>query len=134
MANNLYTAADDQQEMTVIDEALLRQKQAFSHDPYLSAQTRINDLTKLKVAILEHQDKLVQALSKDFGCRSVDDSKMGDLLPTIMGINYSIKHIKKWMKPSKRHVGLLFQPAKAFVMYQPLGVVGIITPWNYPLF
>lgn len=134
MANNLYTAADDQQEMTVIDEALLRQKQAFSQDPYLSAQTRINDLTKLKVAILEHQDKLVQALSKDFGCRSVDDSKMGDLLPTIMGINYSIKHIKKWMKPSKRHVGLLFQPAKAFVMYQPLGVVGIITPWNYPLF
>lgn len=134
MANNLYTAADDQQEMTVIDEALLKQKQAFSHDPYLSAQTRINDLTKLKVAILEHQDKLVHALSKDFGCRSVDDSKMGDLLPTIMGINYSIKHIKKWMKPSKRHVGLLFQPAKAFVMYQPLGVVGIITPWNYPLF
>ncbi|MFT7008763.1 MAG: coniferyl-aldehyde dehydrogenase [Colwellia sp.] len=86
----------------------------------MSAETRINDLTKLKIAILDHQEQLVQALSKDFGCRSIDDSKMGDLLPTIMGINYSIKHINKWMKASKRHVGLLFQAAKSFVMYQPL--------------
>jgi len=134
MASNLYSASDDQQEISVVDEALVLQKVAFVNDPYLSAQTRIDDLVKLKAVILEHQEALVQALSKDFGCRSVDDSKMGDLMPTIMGINYAIKHIKKWMKPSKRHVGVLFQPAKAFVMYQPLGVVGIITPWNYPLF
>ncbi len=98
------------------------------------AQTRIDDLVKLKMVILEHQEALAEALSKDFGCRSVDDSKMADLMPTVMGINYAIKHINKWMKPSKRHVGVLFQPAKAFVMYQPLGVVGIITPWNYPVF
>lgn len=134
MANNLYTAADDEQEISLIDEALLQQKKAFANDPYLSAQARIDDLTKLKAAILEHQEQLLQALSKDFGCRSVDDSKMGDLMPTLMGINYAIKHIKRWMKPSKRHVGVLFQPAKAFVMYQPLGIIGIITPWNYPLF
>ena len=134
MASNLYSAADDKQEIGNIDEALVLQKEAFVNDPYLSAQSRIADLTQLKSTILEYQEQLVQALSKDFGCRSVDDSKMGDLMPTIMGINYAIKHIKKWMKPSKRHVGVLFQPAKAFVMYQPLGVVGIITPWNYPLF
>lgn len=134
MANNLYTEADDQQEIAAVDEILISQKQAFAAQPYLSAQERIDDLLKLKAAVLEHQEELVQAMSKDFGCRSVDDSKMGDLMPTIMGINYAIKHVKKWMKPSKRHVGVLFQPAKAFVMYQPLGVIGIITPWNYPLF
>lgn len=134
MASNLYSESDDQQEINLIDETLLLQKKAFVNEPYLSAQARIDDLVRLKATILEHQEALVQALSKDFGCRSVDDSKMGDLMPTIMGINYAIKHIKKWMKPSKRHVGVLFQPAKAFVMYQPLGVVGIITPWNYPLF
>ncbi len=135
MANNLYSAADDQQEIHLVDEALLLQKAAFVNDPYLSAQTRIDDLVKLKTVVLAHQEDLVQAMSKDFGCRSVDDSKMGDLMPTILGgINYAIKHIKKWMKPSKRHVSVLFQPAKAYVMYQPLGVVGIITPWNYPLF
>lgn len=134
MANNLYSAADDQHEIKLVDNALLLQKKAFANTPYLSAKARIEDLIKLKTAILAHQDELLQALSKDFGCRSVDDSKMGDLMPTIMGINYAIKHIKNWMKPSKRHVGIIFQPAKAFVMYQPLGVVGIITPWNYPLF
>jgi len=134
MANNLYSATGDQQEIHLVDEALLLQKAAFVNDPYLSAQTRIDDLVKLKTVVLAHQEDLVQAMSKDFGCRSVDDSKMGDLMPTILGINYAIKHIKKWMKPSKRHVGVLFQPAKAYVMYQPLGVVGIITPWNYPLF
>ena len=134
MANNPYSATEDQHEINLVDDTLLLQKQAFASDVYLSAQARINDLTQLKTAILSHQEQLVQALSKDFGCRSVDDSKMGDLMPTIMGINYAIKHIKKWMKPSKRHVGVLFQPAKAFVMYQPLGVIGIITPWNYPLF
>lgn len=134
MASNLYTFTEDQQEINAIDEILIAQKQAVASQPYLLAQTRIDDLKKLKLALLKNQESLIQALSKDFGCRSVDDSKMGDLMPTIMGINYSIKHIKKWMKPSKRHVGLLFQPAKAFVMYQPLGVIGIITPWNYPLF
>jgi coniferyl-aldehyde dehydrogenase len=134
MASNLYSASDDQQEICLVDEVLPMQKSAFSKDPYLSAQTRIDDLVKLKAVIIEHQEALVQAMSKDFGCRSVDDSKIGDLMPTIMGINYAIKHIKKWMKPSKRHVSVLFQPAKAFVMYQPLGVIGIITPWNYPIF
>lgn len=134
MANNVYTSADDQQEITSTDDALILQKQEFAKQPYLSAQARIDDLLTLKSAILEYQEELVQALSKDFGCRSADDSKMGDLMPTIMGINYAVKNIKKWMKPSKRHVGVLFQPAKAFVMYQPLGVIGIITPWNYPLF
>jgi len=134
MANNPYSAAEDQHEISLVDDTLLLQRKAFASDVYLSAQARINDLTQLKTAILAHQEQLVQALSKDFGCRSVDDSKMGDLMPTIMGINYAIKQIKKWMKPSKRHVGVLFQPAKAFVMYQPLGVIGIITPWNYPLF
>jgi len=134
MANNHYTAAEDQQQITAINETLSLQQQAFAQHPYLAANERIADLQKLKQALLTQQDALVAALSQDFGCRSVDDSKMGDLMPTIMGINYAIKHIKKWMKPAKRHVGLLFQPAKAFVMYQPLGVIGIITPWNYPLF
>lgn len=134
MAGNLYSEADDQQELKLIDEALILQQTAFRQAPYLPAQTRIDDLIKLKAAIIEYQDEMLQALSADFGCRSIDDSKMGDLMPTLMGINYAIKHIKKWMKPSKRHVGILFQPAQAFVMYQPLGVIGIITPWNYPLF
>lgn len=133
MTSNLYSTSDDQQEISLIEEIILLQKKTFQDNPYLSAEVRIDDLKSLKEAILEKQDDLIEALSKDFGERSFDESKMGDILPTVMGINYAIKRIKKWMKPSKRHVGILFQPAKAYVMYQPLGVIGIITPWNYPV-
>lgn len=134
MASNTYTQEQDIQFIADIDSALKSQKLAFEKAPYLDAAARINDLKQLKSALLSHQDELIEALSEDFSCRAAGDSKMGDLMPTLMGIDYAIKRIKKWMKPSKRHVGVLFQPAKAYVMYQPLGVVGIITPWNYPLF
>ena len=54
-------------------------------------------------------------------------------MPSLHGIHYAAKRVKKWMKPARRAVGLQFQPASA-VVYQPLGVVGVIVPWNYPLF
>ena len=54
-------------------------------------------------------------------------------MPTVSQINYQLKNVRRWMKPERRHVGAAFQPAKAFVQYQPLGVVGIIAPWNYPI-
>ncbi len=134
MADNLYTQADDEQQISKIDKILLAQQRAFQEKPYPSVHSRIQDLSKLKTSILAYQESLVQALTQDFGCRSAGDSNMADILPTVMAINYAIKHVKKWMKYSKRHVGILFQPAQAYVMYQPLGVVGIITPWNYPVF
>ncbi|WP_448213766.1 coniferyl aldehyde dehydrogenase [Colwellia sp. MEBiC06753] len=134
MAENTYTQAQDDSLIEQIDQLFDLQKQAFRGTPYPSVEARIEALQKLKAAMLSHQDALVDALNSDFGCRSVDDSKMADLMPTLMAIDYAIKHVKKWMKPSKRHVGMLFQPAKAYVMYQPLGVIGIITPWNYPLY
>lgn len=134
MADNTYTAEQDQVEISRIDEALQAQKAAFEQQRFPSYQQRISDLTALKQAIVSFQQPLVEALSQDFGCRSIDDSKIADIMPTVMGINYAMKQLKKWMKPSKRHVGVAFQPAKAYVTYQPLGVVGIITPWNYPIF
>jgi coniferyl-aldehyde dehydrogenase len=134
MADNLYTADYDSNQQQKIDTLFQLQKIAYAKDPYPEYQSRISKLQSLKQAIIANQDKLVAALSEDFGCRSADDSKLGDIMPTIMGINYAIKKLKKWMRPSKRHIGPLFRPAKAFVMYQPLGVVGIVTPWNYPVF
>lgn len=59
---------------------------------------------------------------------------MAEILPSVEGIRYAVNHIKKWMKPSRRKVGLIFQPARAGVIFQPLGVVGIIVPWNYPVY
>jgi len=115
-------------------EALKQQKAYFLNHMQPSYQQRIKDLKALKYLLLNNQQAFIEAMSQDFGHRSEDDSKIGDILTTIMGINYSIKQLKSWMKPDKKHVGILFQPAKAKVIYQPKGVVGIIAPWNYPLF
>jgi coniferyl-aldehyde dehydrogenase len=110
------------------------QKKYFAGVPFPSYEQRIDDLQALKKLLLDNQQDFINALAEDFGHRSADDTKIGDLLTTVSGINYSIKRLKKWMKPQRKHVGILFQPGKAEVIYQPKGVVGIITPWNYPFF
>jgi len=134
MASNHYSAQYDEQQKQLINDIFQQQKIAYQQQPYPQYSERITKLQTLKQAILSHQTELIEALAADFNHRSSDDSKLGDILPTIMGINYAIKHLKGWLKPAKRQVGILFQPAKAQVVYQPLGVVGIVTPWNYPIF
>jgi coniferyl-aldehyde dehydrogenase len=134
MANNLYSAEYEQQQIILLEQILNQQKQAFVKHKYPTLDERKTQLLALKRAIIHYQAELISALSEDFGHRASDDSKLGDILPTIMGINYTLKHLRRWMKPSKRQVGMLFQPATAYVMYQPLGVIGIVTPWNYPVF
>ena len=117
-----------------LDDVLESKKAQFNTAPYRGYEQRINDLKALKSLVLSNQQAFIDAMSDDFGHRSTDDSITGDILTTISGINYSIKKLRSWMRPSRRHIGLLFQPASGKVFYQPLGVVGIITPWNYPLF
>lgn len=117
-----------------VKECFELQKCYFSSEPYRSYDDRVKDLKKLKRLLLDNQDDFVEALNKDFGSRSADDTKIGDIITTISGINYTIKNLKSWMKPKKRKVDLLFQPAKASILFQPLGVVGVVVPWNYPVF
>jgi len=84
--------------------------------------------------LLEHQGALVEAIDQDFGGRSADETLLAELMPSVQGIRHAEQHLAGWMKPARRRVGLAFQPASARVLYQPLGVVGVIVPWNYPLF
>ncbi|TVP93410.1 MAG: coniferyl aldehyde dehydrogenase [Pseudomonadaceae bacterium] len=111
-----------------------QQQRAFRAAPMPSAEQRINALNQLKQALVEHQKSLIAAISNDFGRRSADETLLAELMPSVEAIKYTTKRIRRWMKPSPRHVGMAFQPGKARVIYQPLGVVGIIVPWNYPLY
>ncbi|MGB0495349.1 MAG: aldehyde dehydrogenase family protein, partial [Kangiellaceae bacterium] len=117
-----------------LHEILQLQKNAFNQHSFPSEKLRITQLKALKVALLKHQDKLIKAISADFGHRSEDETKLADIMPTILSIDYHIKHLRNWMKPEKRHVSVLFKPASSSIMYQPLGVIGIMAPWNYPIF
>ncbi len=109
-------------------------KEAYNQNPAPTYKERIALLKTLKSSLIENEQTIYDALKKDYGYRSEFDSLISDLLPTVAGINYAIKHLKQWMKPSKRHAGLMLYPSKVSVHYQPLGVVGVITPWNFPFF
>lgn len=111
-----------------------KQKAAFLTEPFPSEQLRKQQLIALKKALFKHKEKLVKAVSEDFGCRSPDETLLADFMPTISSIDHAIKHLRDWMKPEKRKVSMIFQPATSRIMYQPLGVVGIMSPWNYPIF
>lgn len=109
-----------------------RLKQAFRGDPYPSYETRLEWLRRLEQAIRRNQDEIVQAVNSDFGMRSSHETKLAEVFTPLSAIKYIRSQLKKWMQPESRHVSLTFKPATAKVHRQPLGVVGVIAPWNYP--
>lgn len=111
-----------------------RQCKAFQAYPSPSAEDRLQWLEALHDLLARNQQPLIDAISADFGNRSADETRLAEIMPSLHGIRYAKRHLDRWMKPSRRSVGMAFQPASAQVVYQPLGVVGIIVPWNYPLF
>ncbi|ROL77230.1 coniferyl aldehyde dehydrogenase [Pseudomonas vranovensis] len=121
-------------EFAALDAVFATQRQAFAGNPLPSAPQRRQWLKSLREALLEQQEALIAAINEDFSGRSANETLLAELMPSIQGLRHSEKHLKQWMKASRRKVGLAFQPASAEVQYQPLGVVGIIVPWNYPLF
>lgn len=109
-------------------------KAAYNAAPAPSYEDRRSVLLKLKKSLIDNEQAVYDAMKEDYGYRSEFDSLIADVLPSVAGINYALKNLKKWMKPSKRHAGLMLAPSKVMVHYQPLGVVGVITPWNFPFF
>ncbi|WP_447588343.1 coniferyl aldehyde dehydrogenase [Aquipseudomonas campi] len=124
----------NQQHILGLEPLLATQRAAFRSNPMPAAEQRIAWLKALRELILSEKQTLVAAVSSDFSNRSADETLLAEIMPSLHGIDYATKRIKKWMKPSRRSVGAAFQPASARVVYQPLGVVGIIVPWNYPLY
>jgi coniferyl-aldehyde dehydrogenase len=110
------------------------QRDAFQADPYPSARERRLKLKALKRQISRHQDALADAMSRDFGFRAPTESKMLDLLGSMLEANHALSHLKRWMKPSRRSTELLFLSNSLSVTYQPKGVVGVIAPWNFPVY
>ncbi|WP_373084213.1 aldehyde dehydrogenase family protein, partial [Zhongshania sp.] len=131
--NNLAEAQPIQQ-ASRIAQVFETQRTASRRSPYPSVQERIQHIDKLAALLEKNQDAIAEAISTDFGNRPTQESKVLEIFGLISGCNYTRKRLKKWMKPQKRHVGLAFFGAKNTVIPQPKGVIGIVTPWNYPLF
>lgn len=116
-----------------IQDLFEQQRIAYNSMPASSYQSRVNKLKGLKAGLLAYREQFISALATDYGHRSANDTLVADILPCVTNINYTLKKLKKWMKPERRHSGLLLAPSSVHVYYQPVGVVGIITPWNFPI-
>lgn len=117
-----------------LTDIIAQQRAAFRRDGAPSYGARRDDLCRLKQMLLDHQVEICDAISADFGHRSHQETLLGDFFPTIGGIDHLRRHLGGWLRPERRNVAWYFRPALARVIHQPLGVVGIIAPWNYPLF
>ncbi|MFW5824784.1 MAG: coniferyl aldehyde dehydrogenase [Marinobacter sp.] len=134
MSATVVPLNESKKQIQLTARVLAEQKQAFSRNPLPSLNERLDNLQRLKKALITHQEAFCEAIDKDFNGRSRDETLIAEMIPSIQGINYAVKHLKSWMQPQRRHVSVLFQPACNRVYYQPKGVVGIIVPWNYPLY
>ncbi len=94
---------------------------------------RLDRLARLRAAVSENESRFEQAISADFGHRSATETAIAETLLVLGEIKHAAKHLKKWMAPQRVSTALQFLPAKNRLIPQPLGVVGIIAPWNYPL-
>ena len=128
----LNEGADIRLEMLAV---LRRQQAAFVSEGPVSVQTRIERLQRVIDAIMKYKDRLYKTMSSDFGHRSINQSSMTDISASLRSLKDAQKNLGKWMKQEKRKpmFPLGFLGAKARVEYQPLGVVGCIAPWNFPM-
>ena len=115
---------------------LERQQTDFLEEGAVAFKTRIDRLERVINILKSNETRLIDAMSTDFGHRSMHQSLFTDIAGSIGPLRIAQKQLKDWMRPEKRKAGpfpLGLLGAKARVEYQPLGVVGLISPWNFPV-
>ena len=119
--------------MTDLNSLFDAQQAAYERLPYPDLAERKRRLQRLKRLILDNDQAIVDALDADFGGRAEGETRFAEALPSVMSIRQALRETRRWMKPRRRLLHWLYQPASGAVWPQPLGVIGIMVPWNYSL-
>ncbi|MBL4894822.1 MAG: coniferyl aldehyde dehydrogenase [Emcibacter sp.] len=119
----------------VMADVLAQQRAAFMAGLPVSKAVRQDRLSRAIDLLLDHREEFIAALTQDYGQRTEEVSLFADMVPAVQALKYARKHVGSWMKKDRRSptfpLGLL--GSKAWVDHKPKGVVGIISPWNFPL-
>ena len=129
------TASWDARDAAAMQDILLRQRAAFTAELPVTAATRKARLQRALAVLLDNKERLVAALSEDFGHRSTEMSLVTDIMASVKPLKHAIKHLDGWMKPESRPLDFPMKllGARARVEFQPKGIIGIISPWNFPV-
>lgn len=127
------TPTSPREPSTDLEGLLAAQRTAYRADPMPDRRARVHRLDRLHNSLVDHREALVRATNEDFGTRASAETELTEFFPVLEGIAYHRRRLVKWMKPERRRVPLTQWPATARVHYQPLGVVGIVVPWNFPI-
>ena len=116
-------------------EALKAQRASYLQEGAVSAETRIDRIDRAIDSLVRHGERISEALNADFTCRPREVSMLTDVIGSIGTLKHARKHLRKWMKPEKRPTifPLNLLGGRSRIEYQPLGVVGIVAPWNFPV-
>jgi coniferyl-aldehyde dehydrogenase len=109
------------------------QRAAFARERYPDEATRRDRLARLRALVEDNEDGLVAAIDRDFGHRSAHETRLAELYIVTTGIRHALANLARWMKPQRVRTPLKLVPARGEIIRQPVGVVGIISPWNYPV-
>jgi aldehyde dehydrogenase (NAD+)/coniferyl-aldehyde dehydrogenase len=110
------------------------QQAAHARAPLPDRRDRDRRLAMLEALLHDHLDEIAAAIRDDFGHRSVHETRLLEGFPSVEAVRHARRHLARWMRPQRRATSLWFLPGRSEVRCQPLGVVGIIVPWNYPLY
>ncbi len=114
-------------------DTLRRMKESQRKSGAPTYEERIASLEKLEKAIVARKNAIADAISRDFGNRSKHESMVSEVFLVVGAIKHAKAHLREWMEPEERETGFVFLPARVELRPQPLGVIGIISPWNYPV-
>ena len=107
---------------------------AHAAEPLPDWSTRARRLRVLEALVGGHRADIAAAINADFGHRPVHETDVLEVFPSLSGIRHALRHGSRWMRVRRAPAGFWFLPARTEIRPRPLGVVGVIVPWNYPLY
>lgn len=116
-----------------LSRLLAQQRAAFAREPYPTLAVRLERLRRLQALLESEGERIARAISADFGNRSLHETAIAETFFVLAGLAHTRRHLRRWMKPRRVATSFHSLPGTSRILPQPVGVVGVVSPWNYPL-